>query len=476
MSITSKVLAIAAVAALTAATAVPAMALENEFHGMFSVRGYDSNYLSGTAGALKIGSDSTATKNWIEQRARLFYSAKANDNLKLVTGFELDDYWGDTSYATGRNHGGALGADSVSLETKWVYLDFNDPFIGANFKAGLQGLNDDYKGLIVGAGADAAGIQVSKAVGPFTGTFGWFRLDDRNTATANQTATGDVAGAVTRDLLMASGKVAVTKDIKVGGSYYYLSNNGVGAQTATAAGAVNQVGAGTASGELASGNYNVHILGVNAAANFGPVSLDAFGIYEFGRVVTTLASGAVADAHVNAFAGNLGAKIKAGPGSVKLAALYVSGNSSTDFGGNGFVCVNNTTSSVYTENGSSAIGNLWLLVRNPKETTNEQSIIADSGNLNQGIIGGSVGYDMAINKLFANANVGVAATAKKANNTNSFIGTELNAEIGYKLYDNMSALVRGAYVVLGDHYNNKGIGGTDPANPYETQLVLSYTF
>ena len=43
----------------------------------------------------------------------------------------------------------------------------------------------------------------------------------------------------------------------------------------------------------------------------------------------------------------------------------------------------------------------------------------------------------------------------------------------------MSALVRGAYVGLGEYYNNKSTFanlGTDPANPYEAQVVLSYVF
>ena len=35
MTISKKLLAVAAAAALTAATAVPALALENEFHGMY---------------------------------------------------------------------------------------------------------------------------------------------------------------------------------------------------------------------------------------------------------------------------------------------------------------------------------------------------------------------------------------------------------------------------------------------------------
>lgn len=453
MSFKKKILAVAAVGALTVATAVPALALENEFHGLMAVRGFNSNYLSGTAGRINIEADSKTTKNWIEQRARLFYTAKANDDLKLVTGFELDSVWGNSSYTTGRNLGGALGSDTTNIETKWVYLDFNEPFAGTNFKVGIQGLNDGYKGLIAGVGADAAGIQVSKAVGSATGTFGWFRLDDHDSATAD-------AGKHTRDLLMVDGKVNVTKDLNVGGSYYFLNSDNTANQTQQTAGI-------TPTGNVY--DYAVHILGARAAANLGFATIDGLALYEFGSVGTT---------HVNAFAGNVAAKVKAGPGSVKVAGLYVSGNDKTSFGGNSFVSINNTGSNAFAENGQGAMGNLWLLIRNPKESTNEQSIIAESSNRNQGIIGGSVGYDLVVGKVFANANVGIAATAKKQTTRSTILGTEINGEVGYKLFDNMSALVRAAYVVLGDYYNHSSttFAGTDPANPYEAQLVLAYTF
>jgi hypothetical protein len=457
MSIRNKLLAIAAVTALSAATAVPAMALENEFHGMMAVRGYNSNYLSGTAGRINIDGDTTTSKTWIEQRARIFYSAKANDDLKLVTAFELDSYWGKGSYDNlgGRNQGGALGSDTVSIETKWTYLDFNCPITGTNFKVGMQGLNDGYKGLIFGLGADAAGVLASKSVGPIKGTFGWFRLDDSNSA--GRTATSFTNGKTQRDLWLLAGDVNVTKDIKLGASYYFLNNDGVPSTNVSGVAAFN--------------SYDVHILGASVAANLGVASVDAFGIYEFGNAGTM---------HVNAFAGSAAAKVKAGPATVKMNALYVSGNNSPTgaFGGNAFVSVNNTTSGVGAENGMNALGGIYLLVRNPKETTNEQALIAESGNLNQGIIGGSVGADLVLGKVFANTNVGMVFNAKKANKRNTYIGTEINGEVGYKLYDNLTASVRAAYVLLGDYYNDKSTlhPGTDPANPYETQLVLSYNF
>lgn len=474
MSFKKNVMAIAAVGALTAATAVPASALENEFHGSLAMQGVSNNYRTGGGtGYLDIAGDSTTTKTFVEQRARIFYSAKANDNLKLVTGFELDSTWGKSSYVLGRaNDGGALGADSVNLETKWVYLDFNEPLTGVNVKAGIQGLNDSYKGVFVGGGADAAGVQLSKGIGPVTTTLGWFRLDDR-------TSTGKQA----RDLVLLDAKVAPTKDIKVGASYYFLNSDNAANQNAQGT-AANPGPFGQVIAANALTDYNIHVLGVNAAATVGPATIDAFGLYEFGSVDKF---GNVAQAHVNSFAANVAAKVKVGPGTAKLNALYVNG------GTNAFVNVNNTTSAAFAENVlGGAMGNMFLLSRNPLYTTNDQFVIYDSGNRGQGVIGGSIGFDAKItDKAFANVNAGFAAVAKDTGikpvnqntgiaNKSTYQGTEINAEVGYKVFDSLTASVQGAYVFLGDYYTGTSKAanqvGTDPADPFLGRVVLSYVF
>ena len=95
-----KFIAVAAGVAVSAAMAVPALALENEFHGMYKAFGYSSNFFNGqtlskaqaqgsltSTPAIPVGRlNSDAHSGFFaEQRARLQYIAKANDNLKLVT-------------------------------------------------------------------------------------------------------------------------------------------------------------------------------------------------------------------------------------------------------------------------------------------------------------------------------------------------------------------------------------------------------
>src|SRR6266568_314038 len=159
MTLKKKILVVSAAGALIAAAAVPALALENEFHGSYKLKFFNDNYEQGSFGQLTPTTlGGLNNSNYFEQRARLFYTAKASDDLKLVTGFEIDSVFGDksqggiavnggTNTATSplatnatafRNSGGALDADAVNLETKWVYLDFNIPSAPVNVKAGIQ--------------------------------------------------------------------------------------------------------------------------------------------------------------------------------------------------------------------------------------------------------------------------------------------------------------------------------------------------
>jgi hypothetical protein len=74
------------------------------------------------------------------------------------------------------------------------------------------------------------------------------------------------------------------------------------------------------------------------------------------------------------------------------------------------------------------------------------------------------------------------------------IGTEINAQIGYQLYDNLSISLAGAYCFVGDGLSGdaterlvnvpasdktstlKQFGATDADDPYMVVLQASYTF
>jgi hypothetical protein len=135
-----------------------------------------------------------------------------------------------------------------------------------------------------------------------------------------------------------------------------------------------------------------------------------------------------------------------------------------------------------------AEGGMFLLSRTGVGgTTNDRTIIGTTGAGQKGVWLGTVGFDATITpKLYANANLGMAWAAKNLNapvdkvkaspNASNLIGTEINLETGYKLYDNLTAKVQLAYLILGGYYNNASTDAKDPENLYTARAALSYAF
>ncbi|MCM2359126.1 MAG: porin [Geobacteraceae bacterium] len=455
MSIKKKLLAVAAVSALSAATAVPALALENEFHGMFKFFGYESNFFNGLGANLN---KDVHSGFFAEQRARIQYIAKANDNLKLVTHFELDSRFGGKTTPSGpyfANDAGNIDADQITLETKNVYLDFNCPITGTNVKAGIQPWADAYKSVFLLA--DMTGVIASKKFDPLTVSLGWFRFDD-NTPTASTTP-----GDLTADLIVLDGKFAVNKNINVGASYYNIQRD-----TTTGLGNIDQV-------EL------LHMIGLNASVKAGPATIDPFVAFQYGE------TNEAKDAELNAFLAGATAKVKVGPGNVNLAALYLSGDDDGNANQNAqdfkIVGVNQSYFNA---------ANMWLLIRSGQGVNTSTSVLGNNITVGgRGLVGVFAGYDGTMDKLFYNANVGYMRTAEERTTTlgplrikeDGTIGTEINAQVGYKLYDNLSVSVAGAYAILGEGMHSgavgkkiSGFGAVAAENPYMTNVQLAYAF
>ena len=439
MSFKKKMLTVAAVSALTAATAVPAMALENEFHGMYKFMGYQSNFING-AGA-NLADD--ANSGWFaEQRARILYTAKANDNLKLVTHFELDTRFGGiaTGYkGTTGNDSGNLDADQLTLETKSVYLDANCPITGTNVKIGIQPWADAYSSLFLLA--DMTGVYATKKFDPFTASLGWFRFDDNTLG-----GTADV-GQLTADLFVLDGKFAVNKDIKVGASYYGVFND-----TATA-----------------TPNFDeLHMLGLNADLNFGVASVKPFAAYQFGEDTV--------DNDINGYLLGTTAKIKVGPGAINAAAMYLSGDDDGTAKDRDF----KTIGGAFTYFNAA---NMWLLVRNGGQIGTSTSVLGNDMTVGgRGSWGLFAGYEGTMGKLFYNANLGHMQTVEDRGTEDNVLGTEINAQVGYKVYDNLAVSAAAAYAFLGDALGSDTATDLVPAgrvnadDPYLFNVQVSYVF
>jgi hypothetical protein len=124
------------VAATTASAAV-----ENQFGGYWRTRFTFEDSFDG---------HDSASREYVDTRTRLYYTAKFNDGFKFVNKFEFNTGWGD-------QNGGDLGADGKgNWRVKNSYADFNMG-TAVNAKVGIQGgviargfiLDDDFAGAVV---------------------------------------------------------------------------------------------------------------------------------------------------------------------------------------------------------------------------------------------------------------------------------------------------------------------------------------
>jgi hypothetical protein len=192
---------------------------------------------------------------------------------------------------------------------------------------------------------------------------------------------------------------------------------------------------------------------------------------------------------VTAFAANLGAKVKAGPGTARANFLYASGDdgkgSVHSFQGVNQLGEGNTTSTFPS-------AQMTILITNTKYAANtDRGLINTVSNYDQGVIGAFLGYDLDIDNAFIKTNLGMAAAARenqtfkpknqKTGGFNSnYIGTEINGEVGYRISENLTASLVSGYVFLGDYYKDTArpvTGGVKtPDNPWKNMVVLNLVF
>ena len=476
------VLAVVAVGCMTSS----AYAIETEFNGTFRVKGDMTNFSGGSndasgKAALSLNNQG-ANYFFTEQRFRPKVTAKLDSDVKVVAEFEIDSRWGDSdkSSTKGRNFGGAWETDNVNMETKNVYVQFPLLYLPTTAKVGLMGLDDSYKGIFFNA--DAAAVMTETKLDKAKLIVGWMRAYDNtnfngstktdpvvNNTGATEGASNGFPGKYSYDIGVLEAKYEINENLTVGGSYYLVYENLLAPQ-----------GKG----------YNMlHTLGVNAVAKLGPATVDAFLLYQTGdNPVNNLGR---AGQSVSAFAAQAAGTMKVGSnGSARASFLYASGDNGKSDTVGAFQSISSLggeTTSTYTP------ARMMMLIDHTRNaTTTDRALIATITNNNMGVVGAFFGYDMTFGKVFANANLGMASAAQGNDNkplnlktggynSSNYIGTELNAEVGYKIGTNMSLSLLGGYVNLGDFYKDTArIGGSSatlpiatPDNPWKTEVALN---
>jgi hypothetical protein len=417
-----------------AALSTPAFALEHEVYGRFASFYAVTNF---TAGGLDQLKNSAPTANWFDQRLRLGYNAKADENVKLVTKFELDySFWGNSSFSVGRNQGGAIGADSVQIETKNVYLDWTMPSCNLNAKVGMQSYDDAFSGIIFST--DMAGILLSHSYTNASSSVGFFRWNDGAGTGAGGGNDGiGLPGQNVQDLFLLNGTYNVSKDLKIGAAYYFIQDD--------------------SDTDLVNFDAKVHTLGVNAAAALGAVNVNAFVLGQTGDLDENNGIDA------KGYAAKIAANTAIGTGTLRLDALYVAG-------GKNQLYVTRDVNGYYDNE-------MMILSRDKNATTIDTAFVQDLNNNGEGVIMAAIGFDQPFSPTFtASANVGFGAVADNqgddvtVDSNEDYIGTEVNIELVKKTTDNVTLSARAGYVFLGDH--NMG----DLDDPYAANFMVAYKF
>jgi hypothetical protein len=313
------------VVVLAVGLAVPAFA-EHEIGGFHRVKAWVSNYQAFNFGNLvargasgNLAAD-PGTSAYVEQRARFKYSFSNNEFAKTVFYIEADNVWGDLEFnraGATRNSGGGLGADTVAIEIKNLYTWFKIPDTDYQFQVGLQNFNDAYYGNFVGVN-DMGGVLGKAKFDPVSLRFGWFKWFEGNAPQSASGAPSMTFRSDDLDFYLVEAKFKAMENLDLGLNVYFMNDdrNRAGNQSGTLGGTPN-LGAGGST-------TDIYIIGVNGNLKLDAVTLSGFFAYETGTVNAQTAG--VTDRDIAAFAGNLRADLKLGPGDLFIEGMYQSGD------------------------------------------------------------------------------------------------------------------------------------------------------
>jgi hypothetical protein len=141
--------------------ATTASAVEMQFGGYWRTRAYTQNDFKQNRLLNEFNrSDGDGSYSLVDNRTRLYLTAKFNDDFKFVNKFEWNTVWGD-------GNGGDVGADGTGIiRVKNSYADFT--LADVNTKVGIMGhtlsrglmFDDDFSGIIVSPNFGNVGMSV----------------------------------------------------------------------------------------------------------------------------------------------------------------------------------------------------------------------------------------------------------------------------------------------------------------------------
>jgi hypothetical protein len=472
-----------------------------------------NDLLQGRVVGRLFGPNTTTTSqgtSWlVEQRLIPFvvFEPKILDRMaRLRASFELNWTWGDTSYSTGGNFGGALSGRSVNLETQNVEVEIDLPrrwHINVGLQRLWDNIRDPYRTFFTTEaltserlafwGSDAVGISAHGALWGQLFRFGAYDLYHNK---------------VQEDDHVLLFEALTDRDIRdgwhVGGSVRYLRDTSAGA------GGVSVLGQGPDS-TLAdyNGVFRFPLNGQKYHANLAWVGVDtsynpeftagrfggsAFAVASLGRVDLLQASGdyaKVADVLGLALDARAGYRYGNSRNDVITGEIiYTTGdaNGITDGRYSGVITGNTygAPAGVFTTSGA------YLLMPHSNVVNRYNTAVPDLSNQGYGLTAGTLNayYDLVRNVLTAKLGAAVGSSNVAPPGGGHFIGVEGNAMIAWRIRVFLSLELHAAYLHLGGFYDSPkeqpaalttnsnptaaAVGTGRPRDPWTTFLALKW--
>jgi hypothetical protein len=443
------ILALAAL--LVVALTVPAAALENEFGGYWRTRMYQQNDFNGER---ERGDD----ERLVDTRTRLYYTAKINDNLKLVNKFEMDAVWGEdedggtTEYdvvdAAGNTIGtttvdnpnrslyGDIGADGVRVEVKNSYADFNTGPV--NWTVGVQPYAL-FRSFHIDA--DASGIIGRwKIMDNFVLAGSWLKAyEGGSDAGINDDA----------DTYTLSGAFYFSENISIKPSFSWLTSSD--AQEAITAISPLAFPAGVTAGEA-----DIYTYGFDFDASF-----DMFSVWltAYGQTGDLDLSGA-SDLDFKGWLAAVGGNVMLGPVDLHGEFIYTPGD-------------DDPTDGDYDAIFSPSASYYWSEIMGYGVFDNQVSVGSPADKV-QNLIAANIGAGFKpMDKLSLTLDVWWAQLEEDDANGEDELGTEVDLRITYELVEGLNLDLVGAYLFAGDATS---LDGSNDEDPYEIGAQLSLSF
>ena len=428
------------IVALAALISVPALA-EYSATGFMRVKGEVQTWNFGAGRTAGLSADAHSHP-FVEQRIRIKNTFSNNEFAKAVFYIESDQTWGigctGVSANVCRNGGGNIGADRVNIELKNLYIWFKVPDTNHTFKVGIQGFKDPYKFIFILN--DVSGLVYNTKLNDVGLRLAWLKPVEGNRNFADD-----------YDIYLADANFKAGDNLNVGLHLYYTNDD-----STRTSGFTN----------------DIYTAGITGNTKLGDVALNAFFVYQFGTQDAPLGT----DMDHAAYAGNIGAKAKLGPGSAFFEALYVSGDdSATDTDINNWIPVTGTNGPFYIAPQD------YIISYNAEQHTNAASLFAldTNGNLGRGLIHVAAGYKQKLtDSVTGKIGIGWASDAEKGTSGTAFLDEErsafeVNARVDTTITKGLTVGLVGAYATL-DSFNLTAT--TEADDQFLAYIPLTYKF